>query len=89
MSRRRSPLDREIATRILEEYRRRVDVLRGKAEMDETDQASESHIDRSLQKEALAAERQTIAELRHAGEIPDEIYRSIEYDLDLEALRLS
>ncbi|MGA8097917.1 MAG: Na+/H+ antiporter [Candidatus Cybelea sp.] len=88
-SRRSSPLDREIATRILEEYRRRVDVLRGKAEMDETDQAGESHIDRSLQKEALAAERQAIAELRRAGEIPDEIYRSIEYDLDLEALRLN
>jgi hypothetical protein len=27
--------------------------------------------------------------MRHAGEIPDDIYRSIEYDLDLATLRLS
>jgi CPA1 family monovalent cation:H+ antiporter len=86
---RQSPLDREIANRILQEYQRRVDVLRGRAEQNEPDQARESRVDRGLRKEALAAEQQAIAELRHAGEIPDEIYRSIEYDLDLAALRLS
>jgi CPA1 family monovalent cation:H+ antiporter len=86
---RQSPLDREIANRILQEYQRRVDVLRGRAEQDEPDQARESRVDRGLRKEALAAEQQAIAELRHAGEIPDEIYHSIEHDLDLAALRLS
>jgi monovalent cation/hydrogen antiporter len=88
-TRRRSDLDREIAGRIIEEYRQRVDLLRGKVEKDEIDQTRENRIDRNLQKEALSAERQAIAEMRHAGEIPDEIYRSIEYDLDLENLRLS
>ncbi|MBV9333631.1 MAG: hypothetical protein JO146_06460, partial [Candidatus Eremiobacteraeota bacterium] len=53
------------------------------------DEAKEIRLDRSIQREALAAERQAISEMRRAGEIPDEIYRSIEYDLDLATLRLS
>jgi monovalent cation/hydrogen antiporter len=87
--RRKTPLEREVADRILEEYRQRINVLRGKADVVETEEIKESRIDRSLQKEALAAERQAILAMRHAGEIPDEIYRSIEYDLDLATLRLS
>jgi monovalent cation/hydrogen antiporter len=86
---RTSPLEREIADRILEEYTQRIAVLRGKATVAETDDAKELRIDRALQKKALAAERQAILAMRHAGEIPDEIYRSIEYDLDLATLRLN
>jgi monovalent cation/hydrogen antiporter len=88
-ARRRSPLEREIAGRVLEEYRQRIDVLRGKATEDEAIEANESRIDRGIQKEALAAERRAIVAMRSAGEIPDEIYRSIEYDLDLATLRLN
>lgn len=88
-ARRKAPLEREIADRILEEYRQRIDVLRGKASQDEAVEAKESRIDRRLQKDALAAERRAIVAMRSAGEIPDEIYRSIEYDLDLATLRLS
>jgi monovalent cation/hydrogen antiporter len=86
---RRSPLEQEIVDRILDEYRQRIDVLRGKAEKDEPDAARESRLDRIIQKSALGAERRAIAQMRHEGEIPDEIYRSIEYDLDLATLRLS
>ncbi len=64
-------------------------MLRGKADKEDTVEARESRIDRALQKEALAAERRAIQAMRHAGEIPDEIYRSIEYDLDLATLRLA
>jgi monovalent cation/hydrogen antiporter len=88
-TRRKTPLEREIADRILEEYRQRINVLRGKVAAGETDEARESRIDRSLQKEALAAERRAILAMRSAGEIPDAIYRSIEYDLDLATLRLT
>jgi monovalent cation/hydrogen antiporter len=88
-ARRRTPLERDIAGRILEEYRQRIDVLRGKAAKDEAIEAKESGIDRALQSEALAAERRAIAAMRRAGEIPDDIYRSIEYDLDLATLRLT
>ena len=64
-------------------------MLRGKAEKDEAISERESRLDQHLEKEALAAERRVILALRRSGEIPDEIYRSIEYDLDLAALRLS
>jgi CPA1 family monovalent cation:H+ antiporter len=86
--RRKTPLEREIADRVLEEYQHRIEVLRGKAERDgATD--TRSRVDRTLQKEALAAERRAILAMRRAGEVPDDIYRSIEYDLDLATLRLS
>jgi monovalent cation/hydrogen antiporter len=85
---RRTALEREIAARLLQEYQQRVDTLRGKAAKEESEQAQESRIDRGLEKEALTAERHAIAAMRRAGEIPDDIYRSIEYDLDLESIRL-
>jgi CPA1 family monovalent cation:H+ antiporter len=88
-ARRKSALEREIADRVSEEYRQRIDLLRGKSDKDGMLEERESHLDRSVQKEALAAERQAIVSMRHAGEIPDDIYRSIEYDLDLAMLRLS
>jgi Na+/H+ antiporter len=88
-SARKSPLEREIVDRVLDEYRQRIAVLRGKAALEEPDAARETRVDRSVQKQALAAEREQIAHMRRAGEIPDEIYRSIEYDLDLATLRLS
>jgi monovalent cation/hydrogen antiporter len=88
-ARRMSPLEHEIADRVLEEYQQRIDLLRGKVAKDEIVEARESRMDRRLQKEALAAERRAIVAMRSAGEIPDDIYRSIEYDLDLATLRLS
>ena len=51
--------------------------------------SSQTRADRRLQKAALEAERRTITQMRGAGEIPDDIFRSIEYDLDLAAIRLS
>ncbi len=85
----RSALEKEIADRVLEEYQQRIDVLRGKSDQDGQVEERESRIDRKVQKEALAAEREAIVAMRRAGEIPDDIYHSIEYDLDLAALRLS
>ena len=85
--RRRTPAERDIAARVLEEYAQRIGVLRGKAE-EEPSEATETRIERRLEREAVAAERRTILAMRRAGEIPDEIYRSIEYDLDIATLRL-
>ncbi len=45
--------------------------------------------DHKHQQEALDAERREVLRLRAAGEIPEEIYRKIEYDLDLANARLS
>jgi monovalent cation/hydrogen antiporter len=88
-STKKQPVDWEVAGRILDEYEQRINVLRGKASEDGQSEANESRLDRHLQKEALAAERRTIQAMRRAGEIPDDIYRSIEYDLDLADLRLA
>lgn len=86
----RGALEAEIAGRLMEEYQERIDVLRGHAAPDEaTDYARAGELDRKLQKEALEAERRTIMTMRKEGEIPDNIFRSIEYDLDLAALRLA
>jgi Na+/H+ antiporter len=79
----------ELAERIVSEYEQRINVLRGKVAKDEKQVVAESRTDRRLQKSALDAERNTIMHMRAAGEIPDDIFRSIEYDLDLAALRLS
>jgi CPA1 family monovalent cation:H+ antiporter len=78
----------EIEGRILAEYEYRIKHLLGhgapgEAEMQQTD------LQHRLESEALAAERVEIARLRESGEIPDEIYRLIEYDLDLADARLN
>ena len=79
----------EVGGRLIEEYRHRIDVLRGKAQNDDDNADVESQLDRRLQCAALEAERKAITRLRESGQIPDGIFRSIEYDLDLAALRLT
>jgi monovalent cation/hydrogen antiporter len=79
----------EVIVRIVDEYERRIDVLHGKAGRNEKQLAAESRMDRRLQKAALEAERKAITQIRQAGEMPDDVFRSIEYDLDLAAMRLS
>jgi hypothetical protein len=32
----------------------------------------------------LSAERSTLLDLRHSGEISDSVYRRLQYDIDLE-----
>ena len=78
----------EVEGRILAEYDYRIQHLLGHD--DATHRESiESRIDHRLEGEALGAERREIMRLREGGEIPDEIFRTIEYDLDLASARLS
>jgi CPA1 family monovalent cation:H+ antiporter len=87
--RRESALDVEVTGRILEEYEHRIGVLRGRELPGASQDEEEIRADRRFQKEALEAERRAISEMRRSGEIPDDVFRSIEYDLDLAAVRLS
>ena len=48
----------------------------------------ESRYDHHVQEEAIAAERDAILKLRDEGKIPDEIFRKVQYDLDLASSRL-
>jgi monovalent cation/hydrogen antiporter len=85
-----TPGEEEAAGRLLAEYERRIAHLQGHLEDADgkLDAQDERESDRRLELAALDAERGEIARLRRDGEIPDDIYQSIEYDLDLAGLRL-
>ncbi len=81
----------EVEGRLLGEYEYRIAHLLSHldARKDGAGQeADEIAVDHRLEKEALDAERREVIRMRAAGEIPDEVYRKIEYDLDLAAERL-
>ena len=77
----------EVEGRILGEYEYRIAHLSG--HLDGSVDATGVAFDHELQEEALKAERREITRLRDNGEIPDEIYRRVQYDLDLASERLS
>ncbi|MBV8150110.1 MAG: sodium:proton antiporter, partial [Candidatus Eremiobacteraeota bacterium] len=80
----------EVEGRIVDEYRNRIEHLTGHLDgVASPQQSSANEIDHRLQTEALSAERTTIMGLRRSGEIPDDIYHHIEYDLDLAQARLN
>lgn len=85
-----TPGESEALGRLLGEYQRRIEHLEG--HLDDTEGARDAEDDREsdrrLELAALDAERREIARLRSRGEIPDDIFQSIEYDLDLAGLRL-
>ena len=77
----------EVEGRILGEYEYRIAHLSG--HLDGSIGPQEIAFDHRMQAEALSAERAEILRLRDGGEIPDEVYRKIQYDLDLADERLS
>ncbi len=78
----------EVQGRTVAEYAYRIEHLLGHAD-ERHGETPQSRIDHRLQTEALRAERHAITQLRNGGEIPDEIFRKIEYDLDLADSRLA
>jgi CPA1 family monovalent cation:H+ antiporter len=83
-----STVEWEVEGRILAEYEHRIEHLRGHRAGAQDEDRSATRVDHRLQDAALAAERAEIAQLRRLGEIPNEIYRNIERDLDLAEQRL-
>ena len=77
----------EVEGRLLGEYEFRIAHLSG--HLDGSVDGDAVALDDKLQDEALEAERREITRLRDSGEIPDEIYRRIQYDLDLAAERIN
>ncbi len=85
-----SALEWETVGRLLGEYNQRIDHLRGHLIAEDGDEEpTENAIDHRLQKAALEAERRAIKGMRGAGEIPDDVFRNIQYDLDLADVRLA
>ena len=79
--------ERETAERLVTEYEHRITHLLGHTDHD----GGESHtakVDHRLRAQALAAERHELLHLRDTGRVPDEIFRRLQYDLDLNDSRL-
>ena len=71
------------------EYRNRIEHLQKHGLGDGSEESPAGKFDHEVQEAALAAERREISRLRNEGEIPDDIFRVIEHDLDLASTRLS
>lgn len=80
------PEEWEIIGRMKTEYEHRIDHLQ--SHLPGQRESPESVFDHRLQDEALLAERNAIMRMRANGHIPDEIFRRIEYDLDLAESRV-
>jgi CPA1 family monovalent cation:H+ antiporter len=77
----------EIEGRIIGDYEYRIAHLLG--HFDGSITGDEVALDHRLQKAALDAERAEVERMRAAGEIPDELFRKIQYDLDLADGRIT
>jgi NhaP-type Na+/H+ or K+/H+ antiporter len=80
--------EREPIARAIAEYNNRIDHLGHHVTPEQDTESSESRYDHHIQEEALKAERHAIVQLRDEGKIPDEIFRRVQYDLDLASTRL-
>ncbi len=81
--------EREIVDRMRDEYAHRIEHLRTHGPKDgHAHETALSRFDHHAQNEALRAERRAITRLRDEGKIPDEIFRRVQYDLDLAESRL-
>jgi CPA1 family monovalent cation:H+ antiporter len=74
--------------RLRGEYESRIEHLRDTGMGNENDESTTGDLHTFAEREALRAERNAIADLRDRGEIPDEAFRRIQYDLDLAESRL-
>lgn len=73
--------------RLRGEYENRIEHL--KAQVDPAVETPAPDVHTFAEKEALRAERTAVMNLRDRGDIPDDIFRSIQYDLDLAESRLA
>jgi CPA1 family monovalent cation:H+ antiporter len=79
-----SPAEWEIAGRLHAHYELRVSHFGAHADGTESgDDAQQHEIERRLRREAYAAERRALDALRRAGEVADDLYRHLQWDLDL------
>jgi hypothetical protein len=80
--------ERDVIERLADEYEHRIDHLRTHHVPGFAEETAASRFDHDAQEQAVRAERAAIMQLRDRGEIPDEIFRRVQYDLDLAETRL-
>lgn len=82
------PEEREVLDRLRDEYENRITHLRHHEAPGAAAETAASVFDHAAQQAAVRAERRAIRALRDRGRIPDEIFRKVQYDLDLAETRL-
>ena len=79
----------EVAGRLHADYEQRAAHFSAHAEgVEPLDDAQQHEIERRMRREAYAAERRALLELRTSGEVTDAVYRAMEWDLDMAESRL-
>jgi len=80
----------EVAGRLQADYEQRITHFAAHADgVEPADDALQHEIERRLRREAYAAERRALADLRRAGAISDGVYRTMEWDIDLAESQLA
>jgi CPA1 family monovalent cation:H+ antiporter len=82
------PYEREVLERLHDEYQHRIEHLRRHEPDGGAGETPESRFDHLAQSAAIRAERSAVLRLRDRGEIPDDIFRTVQYDMDLAEARL-
>jgi monovalent cation/hydrogen antiporter len=79
----------EVAGRLRAKYEEQVQHFSARIAGSTGDGEAPQHdLERQLIRHMIDAERATIADMRHAGEIGDEVFRRMQYDIDLAESRL-
>lgn len=84
----REAYEREVLQRLRNEYETRIEHLRHHGARDDGGEKPESEFDHFAQTATIHAERRAIMHLRDQGKIPDDIFRTVQYDMDLAEARL-
>ncbi|GAC1452546.1 MAG: hypothetical protein PVSMB8_11750 [Vulcanimicrobiaceae bacterium] len=86
-----SPAHWEVAGRLRSYYEQRVNHFQAHVDgvPDPLADAAQHTIDRELRRATYTAERRALTELRRSGDIDDQTYRDIEWDIDLAESRLT
>jgi len=85
-----SPAEWEVEGRLQAAYEDRETHYLAHADGAAPDDDRQLHaIEQRLRREAHAAERRALLELRRSGQIGDEVYRSVEWELDIAESHLS
>jgi monovalent cation/hydrogen antiporter len=79
----------EVSGRLHADYEQREAHFAAHAEgVAPADDAQQHEIERRLRREAYAAERRALESIRRAGQVTDDVYRHLQWDLDLAESRL-
>ncbi|HEV8022926.1 MAG TPA: Na+/H+ antiporter [Candidatus Lustribacter sp.] len=78
----------EVAGRLRARYEEQLAHFHARVDGSEHGDAVQHDLERQLVRQTIDAERATLDDMRHAGEIGDEVFRRLQYEIDLAESRL-